>query len=89
MHIITASSKPVVAWGVTPKAPLGDSKSEELNQYEGRSYVYSGWGGDGTGTGNKYVKIKGVLNVDLELKVYGYSAGDAVVSTPFCTNLQY
>jgi len=56
--------------------------SMQTADYQGVSIVYSGYNGDqtATGKGNEYIQILDTTNRPLIMKVYGYTAGSAVVN---------
>lgn len=54
--------------------------SQESTYYDGIAITWSGYNGDGTGTGNEFIKINGKTNHPLIMKVFGYAAGNATVN---------
>ena len=56
--------------------------SMQTADYQGVSIVYSGYNGDqtATGKGKEYIRILDTTNRPLIMKVYGYTAGSAVVN---------
>ena len=56
--------------------------SMQTADYQGVSIVYSGYNGDqtATGKGTEYIRILDTTNRPLIMKVYGYTAGSAVVN---------
>jgi len=48
--------------------------------FGGLSIRYSGYNGDGSGPGNEYLEIDGALEADMTVYLYGYQAGNGVLS---------
>nr|ABY56067.1 phospholipase A1 [uncultured bacterium pFosPlaG] len=55
----------------------GPSKGTTL--HGGFVIEYSGYNGDGTGSGHEYIKIYGTVDEPLTMKAFGYAAGTATV----------
>ena len=47
--------------------------------YQGLEYCYSGYNGDGSGSGHEYIKIAGTTNRPVKMFAYGYAPGNALV----------
>ena len=63
------------------KGLLGNNDgTAETAKYKNLTYSYSGYDGTGNSKGNEYIKVTGVSNTRLSMKVFGYSAGVALVS---------
>lgn len=56
-----------------------DGSSESSFFWNGVEITYSGYSGDGSGTGEEYISIEGVVPEDLEVKVTGFDAGGGSV----------
>jgi len=67
----------IVAWN--PKGLLSGPSKQNIS-YHGMDIEWSGYNGDGTGTGHEYIKISGNTAEELQMKVYGYESGYAEVS---------
>ena len=77
--------KAIIAYCDTDKCNKGllgnnDDGTPESTDYKKLQYSYSGYNGDGKSKGNEYIKVKGVSNTKLSMKVFGYAAGVALVS---------
>ncbi len=70
---------PVVQW---PAGVLAGETGAAV-EYDGALITYSGYGGDGSGTGNERLHIGGNLASPLTVHVFGYSAGVATVNYEF------
>lgn len=77
----------IIAW---PRGLL-NGPEEECVLYNGVSYCYSGYNGDGSadGRGYEWIRVEGETNRPLTMYAFGYAAGDAWVgysweSTPTC-----
>lgn len=57
--------------------------TEETLEWGGRMYTYSGYDGVAGEKGHEWVRIAGVTNVHLEMRVYGFRAGIADVTYEF------
>jgi hypothetical protein len=68
---------PIIEW---PNGELS-GPNEACTTWEDVEYCWSGYNGDGTpgGLGNEWIEIHGVTNRLLEMKAFGYAAGDAIV----------
>ncbi|MBW2734538.1 MAG: hypothetical protein JRH20_19295 [Deltaproteobacteria bacterium] len=65
----------VVGW---PNGLLNGADEATL-EHAGVKVTYSGYNGDGTGTGNEFIRIDGTLTRPLMMKVFGYESGQATV----------
>ena len=66
----------LVGWGI---GALLSDEDEDTIWYEGVEITYSGYNGDGTGSGEEYIVIEGELQSDLTIFVSGYNAGSGEV----------
>lgn len=68
---------------------------KQTTNYKGMILEWSGYNGDGTGTGHEYIKISGKTKRNLTMKAYGYQAGYATVNYSWgtkplsCSNKNY
>ncbi len=69
------SKKKIVHW---PNGIL-NGPNKQITSYNGVTVEWSGYNGDGTGTGNEYIKITGKTNRTFIMKAFGYQAGNATV----------
>ena len=71
----------IIAW----PSGLLNGATEDCTTYEGVTYCWSGYNGGQTGAtlGNEWIRINGDSNRDVELKVFGYQAGDSDVTYSF------
>ena len=79
-----AEGKAIIAYCDTAgcnKGALGnnDDGKQEQTVYKGRTYLYSGYSGDGLSLGNEFVRVEGVTNTALMMKAYGYASGSASI----------
>lgn len=75
--IDVATGTEIIAW---PGGLLNDA-GEACTDYEGVRYCYSGYNGyGGLGTGHEYIRIEGDTNRELEMRAFGYEAGEAEVN---------
>ena len=75
--------KAVIAWCKTPAVcNWGDlnGPGQGSTEYNGLTYAYSGYNGDGTGLGNEWITISGTTNTPLSLWAFAYEAGTATVT---------
>jgi hypothetical protein len=79
--IDVATGTEIIAW---PSGLLSGA-TEDCTTWEGVTYCWSGYnGGQTSGTfGNEWIRINGDSNRDVQLKVYGYQAGDSDVTYSF------
>ncbi|TNE92426.1 MAG: hypothetical protein EP330_01870 [Deltaproteobacteria bacterium] len=79
--IDVATGTELIAW---PNGILSGA-SEECGSYQGLSFCYSGYnGGQTAGTyGHEYIRINGEATREVEMRAYGYAAGDALVTYRF------
>ncbi|MGF1525301.1 MAG: hypothetical protein ACFCBW_00680 [Candidatus Competibacterales bacterium] len=61
-----------------PNGLLNGPSLQQLD-YHGMRLEWSGYNGDGHNYGNEYIRITGATTRELEMRVYGYAAGYAVV----------
>jgi hypothetical protein len=73
--IDTATGTELIAW---PNGLIADSE-EGCSTFEGVEFCYSGYNGDGTNLGHEWIEVRGATQRDLEMRAYGYAAGDAQV----------
>jgi hypothetical protein len=69
-------STALVKW---PDGKLNGAGQQTL-AYGGMSLTWSGYGGDGTGPGNEYIRVDGRTSMPLMMRAYGYAAGTATVT---------
>jgi hypothetical protein len=69
------TGKEIIAW---PNGLL-NGPSESCTTYEQVQYCYSGYNGDGSNFGNEWIEIRGTSNRAIQMKAYGYEAGNAKV----------
>ena len=71
----------IIAW------PTGllSGPSNECVDFDGVTYCYSGYNGDQTpwGRGDEWIEIVGATNRLMEMRAFGYAAGDALVTYEF------
>jgi hypothetical protein len=60
---------PIVGYGLKSSTGLGDDSGEKSATYRGRTYHYSGFNGVDGQLGNEYVRINGITNTELTMKV--------------------
>jgi hypothetical protein len=60
---------PIVGYGLKSSTGLGDDSGEKSATYKGRTYHYSGFNGVDGQLGNEYVRIDGITNTELTMKV--------------------
>lgn len=65
----------IIVW---PDGILNGAGKQNTN-YKGMAIEWSGYNGDGTGSGHEYIKIFGETTRNLTMKAYGYQAGYASV----------
>jgi len=70
------SNEKIVHW---PNGILS-GENKQSTSYNGVTVEWSGFGGDGTGSGNEYIKVTGKTNRPFIMKAYGYRAGYATVN---------
>jgi hypothetical protein len=75
-----AGDTPLVGYGTG--AELNDAFADSI-AWNGLEIGYSGFAGDGTGLGEEYIVIDGVLPEDLTVLVSGFQAGEGEVSLFF------
>ena len=78
----------IIAW---PDGLLSGA-NEECTTYEDVIYCYSGYNGVNGNPGDEWIRIEGDTNREVEMRVYGYQAGDAEVTyswmaTPTCNEI--
>lgn len=66
----------LVQW---PNGMLNGAGQQTLH-YNGMTIVWSGHEGDGGGAGNEYIRIEGEVTEPLQMKAYGFAAGNAEVT---------
>ncbi len=74
--IDVATGAEIIAW---PNG-LVSSSGEGCATFEGLEYCYSGYNGTNGNYGDEYIRVNGATNRDLEMRIYGYQAGDAQVN---------
>lgn len=67
-----AGGEALVGWGIG--ALLGGS-GEQSTTWDGVEITYSGYNGDGTGSGEEFIQIDGTLPEDVQIKISGFEAG--------------
>lgn len=79
--IDVATGTEIIAW---PNGLLNGA-TEDCTTWQGVTYCWSGYNGGQTGAtlGNEWIRINGDSNRDVELKVFGYQAGDSDVTYSF------
>lgn len=75
-YTIKDTGEKIVHW---PEGILSGS-GKQATTYHGVEIEWSGYNGDGTGSGHEYIKITGTLNRTLTMKAFGYQAGYATVN---------
>lgn len=71
---------PIVKWAYySNEAGILNDADKQSTNYRGMIIEWSGYNGDGTGTGNEYINITGQTTRQLLMKAYGYQAGFATV----------
>lgn len=74
------TTRPLIGW---PKGMLNGPGTRgikpEILFYQGMTIYWSGYAGDGTGSGHEYVEIRGVTTRDLTMKVFAFRSGVAQV----------
>ena len=75
------SGTEIIAW----PAGLLSGPSEECASFDDVTYCYSGYNGDQTawGLGDEWIEIVGATNRLLEMRAFGYAAGEALVAYEF------
>ncbi len=65
----------LIAW------PSGDlnGPGEDCTTWQGVTYCYSGYNGDGVNYGHEWIEVRGDTNRTLVMRAYGYAAGNADV----------
>ncbi len=71
------SGKALVGWNIG--ALIGNDAGYATTTYKGMTIEYSGYNGDGTGTGHEYIRILGTIPTNLIMKAFGYKAGYSIV----------
>jgi hypothetical protein len=75
--IDVATGTEIVAW---PDGMLNGS-GEACTEFDGTTVCYSGYDGDGDGApGNEWIEVRGPTKRALQMRAYGYQAGDAAVT---------
>ncbi|RLC13083.1 MAG: hypothetical protein DRI57_16925 [Deltaproteobacteria bacterium] len=57
-----------------------DDCCEQATTYHGVTVEWSGYNGDGTGSGHEYIRVAGTMNRPFIMKAFGYKAGYATVN---------
>jgi len=71
---------PIVKWAYySNEAGILYDCCKDSTNYQGMAIEWSGYNGDGTGSGNEYINITGQTTRQLVMKAYGYQAGFATV----------
>lgn len=77
--IDVATGHAIIAW------PHGDlnGATQACTWYHNVQYCYSGYNGDGQNLGHEWIEIRGTTNRELEMRAYGYQAGQADITYSF------
>ncbi len=75
IRLYDVNGKKIIHW---PYGILKGATKQSMT-YKGTTIEYSGYNGDGSGSGNEYIKIQGVTPNGFIMKAFGYNSGYAKV----------
>jgi hypothetical protein len=70
----------IIGYGMNAPNGMGDNIQYMKGDYRGRTYHYSGFNGVDGMFGNEFVKIDGVTNTELTMKVLGFTSGEGTIT---------